>query len=99
MLSDMKRAHFAAKAQREWCVELPPEDVGFQEVYLALHGTRDAASLWQESLAQHLAEIGFVRGRSNPFVSFMRIVSFVLSSTVMITRLWGGGRSSYFCPR
>ena len=50
-------------------VELLPDDIGFQEGYvgrlaLALYGTRDAASLWQECLAQHLTEIGFVRGRS-----------------------------------
>jgi hypothetical protein len=75
MLSDVKRAYFNAKAQRELYVELPPEDVGFQEGYvgrlaLALYGTRDAASLWQECLAQHLAEIGFVRGRSSPCVFF-----------------------------
>jgi hypothetical protein len=75
MLSDVKRAYFNAKAQRELYVELPPEDVGFQEGYvgrlaLALYGTRDAASRWQECLAQHFTEIGFVRGQSNPCVFF-----------------------------
>ena len=75
MLSDVRRAYCNAKAQRELYVELPPEDVGFQEsdvgrLAFALYGTRDAASLWQECLAQHLTEIGFVRGRSNPCVFF-----------------------------
>ena len=49
ILSDVKRAYFNAKAQRELYVELPPEDAGYQEgnvgqLALALYGTRDAAS-------------------------------------------------------
>ena len=75
MISDVKRAYFNAKAQRELYVELPVEDAGYQEGYvgklaLALYGTRDAASLWQECLAEHLIECGFRRGRSNPCVFF-----------------------------
>ena len=31
----------------------------------ALYGTRDAASLWQECLSDHLIACGFSRGRSN----------------------------------
>ena len=75
MLSDVKRAYFHALAKRELYVELPPEDIGYQPGYvgrlrLALYGTRDAASLWQECLSQHLADIGFVRGKSNPCVFY-----------------------------
>ena len=75
MLSDVKRAFFRALAKRELYVELPPEDVGYEEGYvgrlrLALYGTRDAASLWQECLSQHLADIGFTRGKSKPCVFF-----------------------------
>ena len=35
---------------------------------LALHGTRDAAKLWQEKVAKHFISFGFRQGRSNPFV-------------------------------
>ena len=75
MLSDVKRAYFHALAKRELYVELPVEDAGYQEGYvgrlrLALYGTRDAASLWQECLSQHLLDIGFVRGKSNPCVFY-----------------------------
>ena len=75
MLSDVKRAYFHAKANRELYVELPEEDEEYHEGYvgklaLALYGTRDAASLWQECLAEHLLSIGFVRGISNPCVYY-----------------------------
>ena len=75
MLSDVKRANFHALAKRELYVELPAEDAGYQEGYvgrlrLALYGTRDAASLWQECLSRHLESCGFVRGRSNPCVFY-----------------------------
>ena len=73
MLSDVKRAYFHALAKRELYVELPVEDAGYQEGFvgslrLALYGTRDAASLWQECLSDHLIAFGFTRGRSNPCV-------------------------------
>ena len=75
MFSDVKRAYFNAKARRELYVELPEEDSGYEEGYvgrlaLALYGTRDAASLWQECLAEHLISLGFARGRSNSCVFF-----------------------------
>ena len=70
MMSDVKRAYFHAKAKREIYVQLPREDpmwapdlVG--RLNLALYGTRDAAALWQECVAEHLVSIGFTRGRSN----------------------------------
>ena len=37
---------------------------------LALYGTRDAASLWQECLSDHLIACGFTRGISNPCVFY-----------------------------
>ena len=75
MLSDAKRAYFYAMATRELYVELRREDPGFDDkecmvgrLRLALYGTRDAALPWQECLAEHLAECGFVRGVLNPCV-------------------------------
>ena len=77
MLSDVKRAYFNALAQRELYVDLPKEDPEYQpgwvgRLRLALYGTRDAAQLWQECLAEHLVSIGFERGRSNPCVYYHR---------------------------
>ena len=56
-------------------VEIPREDPKWRpgvlgKLRLALYGTRDAASLWQECLAEHLVSIGFVRGISNPCVFY-----------------------------
>ena len=75
MLSDVKRAYFHELAKRDLYFELRVEDAGDQEGYvgrlrLALYSTRDAASLWQECLSQHLESCGFVRGRSNPCVFY-----------------------------
>ena len=63
MLSDMKRAYFHALAKQEFYGELPVEDDGDQygsvgRLRLALCSTRDAASIWQECLAQHLESCG-----------------------------------------
>ena len=74
MFSDVKRAYFYAKARRELYVEVPPEDPGYfpgalGRLRLALYGTSDAASLWQECLAQHLESVGFTKGVSNPVFS------------------------------
>ena len=75
MFSDVKRAYFNAEAKREIYVEPPREDPNWRpgvlgKLRLALYGTRDAASLWQECLADHLVSIGFVRGVSNPCVFY-----------------------------
>ena len=71
MFSDVKRAYFNAKAERELWADIPEEHDGYfpgavGRLALALYGTRDAAMLWQECLAEHLVSIGFVRGVSNP---------------------------------
>ena len=68
--SDFERAYFDVLAARELHVELPKEDPGYQEgcvgkFRLALYGTRDAAQLWQECLAEQLESTGFARGRFN----------------------------------
>ena len=73
----LKGAYFNALVQRELYVELPTEDPDDQPGWvgkfrLALYGTRDAAQLWQECLAEHLHSIGFKRGKSNPCVYFHR---------------------------
>ena len=75
MLSDVNRAYLYAKASRELYVELPHEDPCWSadevgRLNLALYGTRDAATLWQECVADHLEGVGFRRGRSNPCVFF-----------------------------
>ena len=77
MLSDVKRAYFHALARRDLYVELPEEDPNYKpgwvgRLRLALYGTRDAASLWQECLSKHLLSIGFTRGKSNPCVFYHR---------------------------
>ena len=73
MLSDVKRTYCHAKASRELYVELPHQDPWWSadevgRLNLALYGTRDAATLWQECVADHLEGVGFRRGRSNPCV-------------------------------
>ena len=61
----------------ESCMWNCPEDPDYQpgwvgKLRLALYGTRDAAQLWQECLAEHLHSIGLERGKSNPRVYFHR---------------------------
>ena len=75
MLSHLKRAYLNALARRALYVELPREDPGdvwgqcaVGRLRLAFYGTRDAAQLWQECLAQHLVKIALVRGVSNPCI-------------------------------
>ena len=73
MLDDLKRAYVHAKTSREVYVELPLEDPCWSaddvgRLNLALYGTRDAATLWQECVADHFEGVGFRRGRSNPCV-------------------------------
>jgi hypothetical protein len=75
MFSDVKRAYFNAKAQRNLWVDLPEEHEGYfpgavGRLALALYGTRDAAMLWQECLAEHLIGIGFKRGIANPCIYY-----------------------------
>ena len=73
MLLDVKRAYFHAATARDLYVEIPREDPAstpdaIGRLNLALYGTRDAAKLWRECVAEHLVSIGFRRGRSNPCV-------------------------------
>ena len=64
MISDVRRAHFYARASRNLFIELPDEDpnkgsgmVGKSN--LCLYGTRDAAKSWQQTLTGHLKKQGF----------------------------------------
>ena len=74
MICDVSRAFFEAKAQRNVCVELPPEALASGETardtvgYLqkSLYGTRDAAMNWQEEVAVQMLKWKFVRGKYNP---------------------------------
>ena len=66
MFSDVKRAYFNAVATRKLWVDVPEEHESYfpgavGRLALALYGTRDAAMLWQECLAEHLVSIGFRR--------------------------------------
>ena len=56
MLSGVEQAYVFVLVKRETYVELPVEDAGYQEVFVgrsqvALYGTRDVASLWQDLVA------------------------------------------------
>ena len=73
MINDVSRAYFYAKCSRCLYVELPPEDPEahpdyFGRLRLCLYGTRDAALNWQQTLADHLVQCGFVRGVGHPSV-------------------------------
>ena len=71
MVNDVSRAYFYAKCTRCLYVELPAEDPEAHPDFLGrlrlcLYGTRDAALNWQQTLADHLIECGFVRGLAIP---------------------------------
>ena len=62
-----------APATRLLYVELPHQDPGHAQglvgrMNLSLYDTRDAAANWQKCVADHLREIGFAQGKSNPCV-------------------------------
>ena len=62
---------FYAPAQRDLHVELPAEDTKgdssmLGKLRLSLHGTRDAANNWQETLTKHLLSLGYARGVGFP---------------------------------
>ena len=73
MINDVSRAYFYAHHTRDVYIEVPAEDPRSGEdvlgkLRLCLYGTRDAASNWQETLSNHLVEIGFKRGIGHPSV-------------------------------
>lgn len=73
MINDVSRAYFYAKCTRCMYVEIPTEDPEAHPDYLGrlrlcLHGTRGAALNWQQTLADHLVEHGFLRGVGHPSV-------------------------------
>ena len=58
MINDVRRAHFYAKATRNY-LEIPSEDEDagpdvFGKFEFCLHGTRDAAKGWQEMFSAQL---------------------------------------------
>ena len=77
-ISGVARALFEAKAQRNVCVELPPEALARGEtasdwvghLQRSLYGTRDAAMNWQEEVASQMCVWGFARGRYNPCLHY-----------------------------
>ena len=76
MTNDVRRAYFHATVSREVYVEIPDEDRGPEDedvvgrLNLCLYGTRDAAHRWQETVSEHLEQIGFRRGVANPAVFY-----------------------------
>ena len=68
---DVRRAFFYAKAKRDICVRLPPEDdePGMcGKLCKAMYGTRDAPALWENDYSQRLISEGFLQGASTPCV-------------------------------
>ena len=68
---DVKRAYFNAKVNRDIYVELPPEDAEpgmCAKLDKAMYGTRDAAQQWEIEYLEFMQSLGFVRGKSTPFV-------------------------------
>ena len=70
IINNIRRACFYAKASRDQFVEAPDQDprkrpglVG--RLKLCLYGTRDAAKLRQQTLTEHVIEIGFKQGRGH----------------------------------
>ena len=70
--SDIKRAHFFAKAGRPIFIEIPvedrrPGDEGkVSRLNQRLYGTRDAATNWQEEFIATLQNNGFTKRRASP---------------------------------
>ena len=73
MINDVVRAYFEAPVKRDICIELPQEDleegesnenlVGLLE--MSLHGTRNAASNFQDEAKAFMTMLGFSVGRHN----------------------------------
>ena len=66
MINDVSKAYFYTKISHDVYIEFPPEDefaspgiIG--KLVLAMYGTQDGAKNWQETLSQHLSDLGFVR--------------------------------------
>ena len=72
MINDVRRAYFYAACKRVLYVELPADPMAGRgmlgRLNLSMYGTRDAASNWQETIRDHLANIGFRRGAGHPSV-------------------------------
>ena len=70
---DVKKAHFWAQAERDLYVELPEDykmlhDIASDKVgklRRSMYGMRDAAQLWEKTVAKELTTLGFIRGWSN----------------------------------
>ena len=71
LICDVSRAFFYAPVEKALFVELPDEDKEegkdeVAELQYSLYGTRDAAANWHKAYSQHLKDIGFEQGDSNP---------------------------------
>ena len=68
-LTDISRAHFYGRSQRDVFVELPAEDAESGKCGLlqrSMYGTQDASAIWQDDYLQLLMKNGFKKGRAAP---------------------------------
>ena len=66
---DVSRAHFYGRAARRLYVELPSECAApgcVGRLKRTMYGTQDAAAIWQQTWAEHLAKHGYRTGSANP---------------------------------
>ena len=71
---DISRAYFHAPAKADKYIEIPAEDWADDgsdwdmcgKLNVSLYGARDAAGNWEESYAEELRNMGFVRGKASP---------------------------------
>ena len=72
MICDVRRAYFYAPVRTKVFVSICEEDFEdgdenrCDELILSMYGTRDVAQNWAEEFTEHLVQIGFVKGKSNP---------------------------------
>ena len=65
-VTDVKRAHFHAKAKRRIFVDLPPEDPMYGrsgacgELQRSMYGTRDASANWEAEYTRCMLALGFL---------------------------------------
>ena len=71
---DITKAYFNGIPRRNLCLRLPPE-LGLPRhvvghLHRCVYGTRDAASVWEDTYTSALEELGFVTGRASPCCFF-----------------------------
>ncbi len=104
MINNVRRAYCYALVQGEVFVEIPEEDKTLEDerddniaqLDMTMYGTREAAAAWQTTVAKHLAELGFQRGRTNGCVyRHQRTLTYllVLLLPLLVLPLWASPSS------